>query len=144
MSEPRQYWRIPTGGERVKVIERIGRFLHALPADQSFSVTVQQHKPKRSNEQNAYLWGVVYPTVLKVGGEQLRGWTADELHEYCLGEWSGWETLTGFGRKKVRPMRRSSALNKQEFSDYIEFIKRRMAEHGIYVPDAGEDLEHMA
>lgn len=120
---------------------RVRRFLAALPADRIFTVAIQQWKPRRSNEQNAYLWGAVYPAILSGGGEPLRGWTADDLHEYCLGEWSGWELTEAFGKKRQRPVRRSSSLNKQEFSDFIEFIRVRMIEHGITIPEAGEEIE---
>ena len=65
----------------------------------------------------------------------LAGWQRDDLHEYFLGECFGWETLQGFGRKRMRPLKRSSALNKQEFTDYLEFISQRCAELGIVIPE---------
>jgi hypothetical protein len=124
---------LPKSMRREGAIERIARVLGTLSQECAWVVEVKEHKPTRSTQQNRYLWGVVYPTILKAG--KLEGWTAEEVHDYCLGEHFGWETVTGFGKRKVRPIRRSGRLNKQEFSDYIAFIQRRMAEHGIVVPD---------
>lgn len=95
---------------------------------------VKDKRPRRSHEQNRYLWGAVYPAILK----HLPGWDAEDVHEYCLGEWSGWETVEGFGRKRLRPIRRSSRLSKTEFADYVGHIQRTMAEKGIDIPDPGE------
>lgn len=122
--------------DRTAVIARIARMLAALSTDCAWRIEIAEHKPTRSSAQNRYLWGCCYPSILKAGGESLAGWTTDELHEFFLGEHFGWETVTGFGRKKLRPIRRSSRLNKQEFADFIAFIQQRSAEYGIYVPDA--------
>lgn len=94
-------------------------------------------KSRRTNDQNALLWAL-YDDVLKQGGETLGGWTRDDLHEYCLGEYHGWEKHEAFGRTRMKPKKRSSRLTKLEFSDFVEFIVRRMAEHGIVLDLPGE------
>lgn len=109
------------------------RFFERLPTDSAWRVVVEPYKPRRSESQNRYLWGVVYPTILKAGN--LDGWEPEDLHEFYLGECFGWETLEGMGRKRVKPLKRSSKLNKTEFSDYVGFIQRKAAEMGIYIPD---------
>lgn len=98
-------------------------------------VTVEPVKSVRSLEQNAYLWGVCYRTILEEGGLGEQGWRAEDLHEYFLGECFGWETLEGFGRKRLRPVRRSSKMSKTEFSDYIMVVHQKAAELGIVIPD---------
>jgi hypothetical protein len=103
-----------------------------------FAVTVEVWKKPRTNQQNAYLWGVVYPAVIEGGGEALGGWTRDDLHDYFLGECFGWETLEGFGRKRLRPLKRSSTLNKQEFTDYLMFIEAKCVDMGIVIPQPYE------
>ena len=132
---PAEVFHVPASPTRSEVFARVSRLFAKLPADKAYRVEVKEHKPKRSDSQNRYLWGVVYATILREGA--LQGWDADDVHEYMLGEWSGWEVFEGFGRKRMRPIRRSSTLNKQDFSDFVEFIKRRMAEHGVVIPDAG-------
>ena len=129
---------LPTGIARPGIAGRLARTIEALDPAVHWVVTIARYKKRRSTAQNAYLWGVVYPTIIK--GANLEGWDAEEVHEWCLGEWSGWETLTGLGRAKVRPIRRSSKLNTQEFSDYVAFIQRTMAVRGIYIPDPNEEV----
>jgi hypothetical protein len=120
-------------------LTRLAGFLSALPTDRAWKLTICEWKRTRSNEQNAYLWGVVYPAIL----QHLPGWDADDLHEYFLGEHYGWETLEGLGRKRLKPIRRSSKLSTTEFGDHVAFIQRAMAEKGIYVPDPNEEVSHV-
>lgn len=120
---------------RDNAIAKAIRFFHALPEGKAWSIAVEQVSNRRSEQQNKYLWAVCYPTILAEGGETLGGWTKDDLHEFFLGEWSGWNVLEGFGRKRMKPMRRSSRMNKQDFADYVAFIQRKAAEMGIFIPD---------
>jgi hypothetical protein len=114
--------------------ERVQKIIAALSKEKAWTIEIDEFKPKRSDSQNRYLWGVCYAELMKV----LPGWQAEDIHEYMLGEHFGWETIEGMGRKRLRPLRRSSALNKQEFSDFVAFIQRKAAEHGCYIPDANE------
>lgn len=126
----------PDTADRDRIADNLRAFvMQALPGKQ-LKVTVAEAKKRRSDDQNRYLWGVVYPTILQSG--QLAGWSAEDVHEYMLGEIYGWETLAGFGRKRLRPIRRSSGMSTTEFSEYVAQIQQRMAELGIYVPDPGE------
>jgi hypothetical protein len=125
---------IPKGREAVALGRVLGA-ISCLPADQAWEIEIRERKLRRSEQQNRYLWGVVYATLLKAGGEALAGWDAADLHEYFLGEHFGWEKLVGFGKTRIRPMRRSSRLNKQEFSDFLAFVQRKAAELGVVIPD---------
>lgn len=126
---------IPATGDRLTAIERLSKVLMNLPMAR-YRILIEEAKPKRSDPQNRYLWGCVYPTILQAG--KLQGWSNEDLHTYLLGEHFGWELVEGFGAKRQRPIRRSSKLNKREFMDYVEFIQQRMSEFGIYVPDPNE------
>lgn len=125
----------PKGTPPEQVIKALTGVITALDRDKSWSIEIVEWRKPRTHQQNAYLWGVVYPSILEAGGEVLAGWQRDDLHEYFLGECFSWETLQGFGRKRMRPLKRSSALNKQEFTDYLEFISQRCAELGIVIPE---------
>jgi hypothetical protein len=111
------------------------RMVQGLSPGKTWAIEVTEWKKPRTNQQNAFLWGVAYPAILEGGGEALAGWTRDDLHEYFLGECFGWETLEGFGRKRMRPLKRSSALTKQEFSDYLNFLEGRCMDMGIVIPE---------
>jgi hypothetical protein len=119
-------------GERS--LTRIVAVLSALAKDKAWKIEISEAKRTRSHEQNAYLWGCVYKTIC----QHLPGWDADDVHEYCLGEWAGWEVLEGLGRKRLKPIRRSSKLTTTEFCDYVAFIQRTMAAKGIYIADPNE------
>ena len=111
------------------------RMVQGLSPGKTWAIEVTEWKKPRTNQQNAFLWGVAYPAILEGGGEALAGWTRDDLHEYFLGECFGWETLEGFGRKRMRPLKRSSALTKQEFSEYLNFLEGRCMDMGITIPE---------
>ena len=119
---------LPKGGANR---ERTATVIQSLPADKAWLVTIEEHKLRRTEQQNRYLWGVVYATIV----QHLPGWRPDDVHEFMLGEHFGWEMLEGFGAMRQRPIRTSSALNKQDFSDHLLFIQQKCAELGIYIPD---------
>lgn len=127
---------LPKGGDRR---DHACSVIRGLNVELPWKLVIAEYKPQRSDQQNRWLWSM-YQQIIEVSGETMRGWTKDDLHEFFLGEWSGWETVEGFGRKRMKPMRRSSALNKQEFSDYAAFIQRYMAERGVYLSDPDEYL----
>jgi hypothetical protein len=116
---------------REAAVKRLAVTLMACDPDSGYDLKITPRRRRRSDQQNKYLWGVVYAEILK----HLDGWDAEDVHEYFLGEHFGWETLEGMGRKRLRPVRRSSRLNKQEFADYIAFIQRKMAERGVFIQD---------
>lgn len=129
-----QTFALPEAG-RAPMIARIAAFLESSMPGKRLRVTVDRAVKRRSDEQNKYLWGVVYSTLRQATGQD-----ADDWHEYMLGEWAGWEEHELFGKRRLRPVRRSSKLSTVEFADYVAFIQRRAAEHGIYIPDPGERL----
>jgi len=125
----------PRGTTPDQIATAISVMVRWLDPGKSWKVTLEEFKPRRSDSQNAFLWAVVYPSILEGGGEALAGWQKDDLHEFMLGEHFGWETLTLGGKTVHKPVRRSSRLNKQDFSDYLEFLSRRAAELGIVIPE---------
>ena len=108
-------------------------FIDRLPMARKWKVVVDLYKKTRSNEQNRYLWGVAYKALEDATGQPKEDW-----HDYFLGEHFGWETTELFGKKKLRPLKRSSKLTTSEFCDYVAFIQQRAAENGLYVPDPNE------
>jgi len=119
--------------EREPCITRLTTALRRLEALNDWRIEVTEYKDTRSLEQNAYLFGVVYTTILQ--HTDLQGWDLDDIHTFMKGEFFGWETVTGFGRKRVKPIKRSSRLSIQQFSDYMEFVIRKAAELGIEIPE---------
>jgi hypothetical protein len=129
----------PKGTPPEQIAAAVAVLVRGLDARQSWQVSIEAFKPRRSEQQNSFLWGVVYPSILEGGGEALRGWSKEDLHEYFLGECWGWETIEGFGKKRHKPLKRSSKMTKVEFRDYITLIEVRCAEMGIHIPEPRYD-----
>lgn len=125
----------PKGTPPEQIAAAAAVLVRELDPSKSWKVTLEEFKPRRSTSQNNFLFGVVYPAVLEGGGEQLRGWSTSDLHEFFLIEAFGSEIIEGFGRKRHKPLRRSSKLTKQEFSDFLALIESRCAELGIQIPE---------
>lgn len=94
-------------------------------------------KARRTTDQNALIHALFDDTI-KLGGEALGGWTREDVKEWALGEYWGWDEHKAFGRTRLKPKRRSSRLTKQEMSDFIEWYVRTMAGHGIVLQLPGE------
>lgn len=127
-----QTFRLPATN-RERIADNLRDFVMSALPGKELRVEVCEYRKRRSDDQNRYLWGVVYATLRNATGQP-----ADDWHEYMLGEWAGWEETALFGRKRLRPLRRSSKLSTVEFADYVAFIQQRAAENNIYIPDPGE------
>lgn len=121
--------------ERLHVIRAIAEYLRECHDGREVKVSVSLHKGRRSDAQNRALWGVAYKVLSDATGND-----KDDLHTYFLGEWGGWDVVDVMGSKRRVPVKRSSRLAPDEFREYYEFIQRRAAEAGYYVPDPGEYL----
>lgn len=109
------------------------------------AVEAKPWKPTRTNEANAYLWGVCYALL-----SERTGYSPEELHEYCCGQHFGWSErktprtpLNPSGlvnvprRTTTRDEEGSRAtLNKAEFSAFVETVHRIAAQAGVFIPDA--------
>jgi hypothetical protein len=132
----KEQWLLLRGEDRSLKVAKISTYLNTLPLGVNWKVEVTKHTRRRSDAQNAYLWGVVYPTILAQG--PMQGWAAEDLHEFFLGEHFGWKTLEFGPVKRTKPNRRSSQLSTSEFLEYVAYIQQRMAELSVYVPDPNE------
>jgi len=121
----------PKGTTTEQMANAVARMVQPLDPTRTWSVEILEWKKPRTNQQLRYLYGVVYPMVLEAGGESLKSWTRDDLHEFFLGEIYGWETLEGLGRKRLRPLRRTSRMTKTEFSEFLYAIEARCMDMGI-------------
>lgn len=115
--------------------DRLRAFVMSALPGKRLRVEVGEFRKRRSDDQNRYLWGVCYAALRDATGQP-----SDDWHEYMLGEWAGWEEVQLFGRKRLRPLRRSSKLSTVEFAEYVAFIQQRAAENGVYIPDPGETM----
>jgi hypothetical protein len=136
----KQSFLLPKLMPRDKVICRVVDALEDLPISEGFRIEIHEHRATRSDKQNATLWWV-YGQIIKSGGETLGGWTAEDLHDYCLGEKFGWETHAALGKKKLKPVRRSSRLSRSEFAEFMDWIYSHFEEKGFVLARPDPDHE---
>jgi hypothetical protein len=89
-------------------------------ADQGkpLSVTVTEHKSKRSGEQNRRYWSVMNEIADQayIGGQKF---SADAWHEYAKRKFIGCEDLPGGGQIGIS----TTALSVAEFCDYMTKVE---------------------
>ena len=124
---------------RSRVIENLVGFVAKLNPHKNWRVTVEPYSEPRSNPQCRYLNGVAY----KLLGDAT-GYERDDISEYLCGTYFGWREKSLPGKRKVQvPLRttttngdgKRAVLSKTEFADYVAFVQRFGAQHGIYIPD---------
>lgn len=97
---------------------------------------------KRSNPQNRYYWGLVIPLIKKGIEDMGTELTAEETHEFLKAKFNYTELVNEeTGQTEFIP-RSTTALNKLQFSEYVEKIQRFAAEFlNVEVPDPGVQLK---
>ncbi len=119
--------------------ESLFSFLRQMSLDKP--VEVRWGPPRRSNKQNAYLWGVVYKT-LSEGLSELHGAhiTPDHVHRLCKKYFMPKVTIPGIEQDvdmSTTELCRSG--NENSFQDYIIQIQELAAKKGIYIADPSEE-----
>ena len=99
-------------------------------------------KPKRTNTQNRYLWGVVYKTLAEGLSDQYKERiTPDYVHRLCKKYFMPKIEVPG-----IRQMVDMSTTelcrggNEDSFQEYVLRLQEFAAKKGIYIPDPQEDL----
>lgn len=90
-------------------------------------------KSKRSNQQNRYMWGVVYKVL-----SDHTGYTSDEIHEIC--KWKFLKTWVRLEKKnhqseEMQITKSTASLSTVEIEKYLEEIRRWASiELGCWIP----------
>lgn len=126
---------------REAAVERLAAFLLHAWAGKRVRVTFCEAKPQRSNDQNAYLFGVCYAAIRDATGNDV-----DDLHQWACGEYFGWREIDVMGSRRKVPIRSTTrdehghraVLSTADFSDFVAFIQNKAAEFGVYIPEPME------
>ena len=101
----------------------------------------KQVKPNRSQQQNAYLWGVVYKSILDhFIATGIYEYSSEDLHEFLKARFLTHKgKVLDDGENIMVVGVRSNNLDKEEFTNYIQLIKAwAMDKLGIQIPDSNE------
>ena len=112
-----------------------------IGANNPVRVDIARWYKKRSPKQNSYLWGVVYPYIIRyIKDKTGQTFTAEDLHERYKRKFLGYERCSMDGMQDLIRVKSSTELNTKEFSDdLVEHICREWAENGLYIPLPGEE-----
>ena len=102
----------------------------------AWKVVAVRHRKQRSNPQNRYHFGVVCRMICDETGNEV-----DDVHEFLLGEYAGWETYDVLGTLKKRPSRRSHDMDVETFESFNEYCRAWAGQNlGILIPAPGETI----
>ena len=112
--------------------EAMSRWLQTFKPETRVEITIRKRKRKRTNDQNAYYWGVVIPILANHFGHD----NPEDMH-------TDLKELFNPIESKVQPGKKiggsTTKLSTVEFmasdTSYVERICRWSAmEHGLYIP----------
>lgn len=117
-----------TGQKKLKILSE--RFyknqINKFKPGEKVSIVITNKKPKRTEQQNRYYWGVYLPLIAQETGEA----DTDRLHTLFKGKYLTKGIYEVLGQK-VRITRSTTELSVGEFNEYIVNIA---AETGIEPP----------
>jgi hypothetical protein len=106
-----------------------------------FTLKIERKKKKRSNEQNAYYWGVVIPMVRERLHELGNEFNSQETHEALKAKFNTKDIVNEDG--VVEDIVQSTgALSTTDFMIYLDKIQRWANQFlGIVIPNPNEALQ---
>ena len=139
--------RILPATDRERAIASLVRLLTDYCPGKPVEVSIRPFKRKRTNRQNAALFGVAYPAVREQTGEDV-----NRLHWYACGQFFGWKQVETFGKVSQEPVRTTTTDENGDrdvvpwdvFSDFYAAFQREMAGMGIDVPDPDPEWRNAA
>lgn len=116
------------GGKKLELKSKAwyGHQVNKFRIGEDVTLVIHNRKPKRSEQQNRYYWGVYLPLIAKETGEP----NLDRLHELFKGKFLTEGVVEVLGQK-VRMKKSTAKLSKAEFSMYIMSIE---SETGVAAP----------
>lgn len=109
------------------------------------TVTIAPEEKKRTVQQNRYLWGVVYKTIVDndpgffcndavdILRKRARLSAAEVVHEFCKARFL---PSADFPELQISVAPSTAKLPRKEFQDYVEAIRRWVAQElQVFVPD---------
>ncbi len=104
----------------------------------NYEITVEKVEDRRTNQQNRYMWGVVYPMILKALIDA--GWdnvtNTDDVHNLCLGLFARKNMVNRVTGEVVEVNASTRHMTKSQLTSYTDTVRSFAAEYlGIEIPD---------
>lgn len=127
----------------VYTLKELRVYLSSLK-DGLVTIEVKRERNTRSNQQNGYLWKVVYPMVLD--GLVEAGWddftNIEDVHEYCKRRFLTREFVNRRTGEIMEAHVSTTECDTAEFSSYVDSIRDWSAEYlGVYIPEPIKEEE---
>ena len=132
--------------------ERFGDYVVDQVCRHPVEVSCDVFKPKRTDPQNNYLFGVCYPPIAKA-----MGYAAADIHEFMCGTHFGWvdkrvpktpRNREGIASEPRRSTTRAGwqsgerdVLGKMEFAEFVDTVHRIAAQAGVFIAEGWNDVE---
>ena len=108
-----------------------------------YRLIIEKYRKKKSNPQLAWLYGQVYPLVLKALNDA--GWeftSIEEVDEYCKSMFASREVLNRHSGEILEVPGLKRDMTTTELSTYVNAIRDWCAEYlNVYVPEPGEQIK---
>lgn len=98
-------------------------------------IDIDRETGVRTQNQNSYLWGVVYKCIA-----DSTGYSENELHEIFKRMFLPPRFITWKGQK-IRVPGSTAKLDKVQFGEYVDRIASEVGSMGITIPPADKDHE---
>lgn len=105
--------------------------------DGSYRVEVKRVRKPRSNDQNGWLWGCIYPMLLD--GLVDAGWeftSCEQVHEFFKAHLSSEKVINKYSGDIIEFPQSTAEMDTATFSAYCEKLRDYASEYlGIDIPD---------
>lgn len=110
--------------------------------DGEYMIEVKKVRKKRSNDQNAWLWGVIYPMLLD--GLVDAGWEitdTEQVHEFFKSQMTSDRVINKHTGEVIEIPESTANMDTLTFSTYCEKLREYASEFlGVDIPDPIEQL----
>lgn len=119
--------RLDTKEKKEHVLNQIAQYLDRNNGTYYTSINIKRVRPTRTNEQNALLFGAVYPQIQKyIFDELTEHYTVEDIHEFFKSKFVAPYKVKILG-EEIKTARSTTDLDTKEFSKYIDNIQRYCA-----------------